>query len=201
MSWPPVEYLFAQTLEGWYPQQTFQGPDAEAIVVLSAGMEGAQVERPFPLPDAVTFERTQLAAWLHTHWKPLPVLASGGHNEKGLPLFPLMRESLLRAGVPETMIWTEERSQNTHENAAYSSRLLKERGINRIVLVVEARSMLRAEGCFRKEGMIVVPAPSSSRKDRSLAQELLPSWKAIRDNETTLHELVGLGWYWLRGWI
>jgi uncharacterized SAM-binding protein YcdF (DUF218 family) len=113
-----------------------------------------------------------------------------------------MRQLLEGAGVPETMIWTEELSRNTHEDALYGAAILRKHGIQRIALVVDAQSMPRAEACFRKQGIEVVPAPCDFHVfGRPLSEEFLPNWNAVRRNERTLHEVLGLGWYWLRGWI
>jgi len=50
--------------------------------------------------------------------------------------------------------------------------------------------MPRPAACFRKEGLIVVPAPSYCRDSRAFPQEFMPSWKAIYHNEVTMHEVV-----------
>jgi uncharacterized SAM-binding protein YcdF (DUF218 family) len=99
------------------------------------------------------------------------------------------------------MIWTERHSRSTHENAAYGAAILREHGIDTILLVTEAKDMLRAERCFRKEGLAVIPYPIAFRSIGPTLDELMPSWKAIDRNERTLHETLGLGWYWLHGWI
>jgi uncharacterized SAM-binding protein YcdF (DUF218 family) len=103
--------------------------------------------------------------------------------------------------VPDEAIWTEEQSRSTHEDAVLGAEILRRHGIGRIALVVDAQSMPRAEACFRKEGMIVIPAPSEFREFEYSLDEFLPSWKAIKRNEVTLHEAAGLAWYWLRRWI
>ena len=113
----------------------------------------------------------------------------------------LLVEMLERYGIPETLIWTEERSRSTHENALYGAEVLRRHGIDTIALVVEAQSMLRAEASFRKQGITVAPAASDYREWGTLSEELMPSWKAIQRNEITLHETLGLAWYWMRGWI
>jgi len=64
--------------------------------------------------------------------------------------------------------------------------------------VVDTRSMLRAEACFRKQGIQVVPA-ATSLKDRRLADEWMPDAEVILRNELTLHESLGMVWYWMRG--
>src|SRR5207245_2704309 len=108
---------------------------------------------------------------------------------------------LQQAGVPEAMIWIEDRSSSTHENAAFGAPILRKHGVARIALVVEAQAMPRAEACFRHEGLVVIPAPCEFREFGSPLEEYLPSWKAISRNEATLHEALGLAWYRLRGWI
>jgi uncharacterized SAM-binding protein YcdF (DUF218 family) len=130
------------------------------------------------------------------------VLACGGPERKRqLPAAAGMREVLQKEGVPETLIWTEERSHSTYENAVFGANILRSHGIDTIALVVEARSMPRAEACFRKQGIRVVPAPCEFREFERGLDEFIPSWKAIQSNEQTLHEALGFTWYWLRGWI
>ena len=112
-----------------------------------------------------------------------------------------MRELLLGARLPDEMIWSENRSRSTHENALFSAEILRRRGVRRVVLVVDARSMSRAAACFRREGIEVVPAPSRFRYISANLDDWLPGWKAVQGNEMTLHETLGLLWYRLRGWI
>ena len=201
LSLPAADWLFSRHLEAWYPERPFSGGSAEAIVVLSGSVDPPRRGRPYALPDPEMFERCQFAAWLYKHWRQAPVLASGGIGPKGTVFSDTMRDLLEQAGVPESAIWTEGRSRNTHENAVYSAEVLREHGISTVVLVVDAQSMLRAELCFRKQGLTVAPAPSDWTTLGPLSRALMPSWRAIYRNEITLHETLGLGWYWLRGWI
>jgi uncharacterized SAM-binding protein YcdF (DUF218 family) len=202
ISWPPIDWLLSRPLEMWYPIRAYPPTPAEAIVVLGSAVERPVVERPYPSPDDQTFQRAAFAAWLHKHWKPVPVLACGGPQEAGLhPISETIRTLLEQAGVPGEKIWMEERSQNTHENAVFGAEVLRLHGVRAVALVVDASSMLRAEACFRKAGISVVAAPSDFREFGPLRAELLPNWQAIRHNETTLHELLGLAWYRLHNWI
>jgi len=201
VGWPPVEWLLSRPLEIWYPVRPYQPTPAQAIVVLSAAVDPPHFERPYSLPDLETYRRCEYAAWIYSHKQALPVLASGGPALEGGPAYAAtMRDSLLRSGVPDKMIWTEEHSHNTHENALYSARVLRKYGISSVVLVVDARSMVRAAACFRKLNFTIIPAPSSYREWGPLQEEWMPSWKAVRGNELTLHETLGLLWYRLRGW-
>lgn len=198
LSWPPVDWLLSRPLEASYPIQPFPSKPAQVIVVLSSSVDAPRSERPYALVDKDTFSRCEFAAWLHRNWKSLPVLACGGGRP---PVSAAMRELLQRAGVPDSMILTEERSRSTHENAVYGTEILRKHGFTVIALVVEAYAMPRAEACFRRQGMDVAPAPSSFRTLGHVTDELLPTWKAIGRNEGTLHEVLGLAWYKLRGRI
>ena len=201
LSWPPVDWLCSRPLEAEYPVRPFQAAAGiEAIVVLGSAVEPPLYERPYPLPDKDTFSRCEHAAWIYRQFGPRPVVVcEGRQTTTGRP--GMMRELLRRAGVADQMIWVENESRSTHENASYGARILREHGLKRIALVVEAQSMRRAAACFRKEGIDVTPAPSEFRTLGALSEELLPHWRAVRRNETTLHELLGLVWYRLRGWI
>ena len=90
---------------------------------------------------------------------------------------------------------------STHQNALFGAEILKRHGIRRVAVVVDAKSMPRAEACFRKQDITVAPAPSSFTQLGRNTDDLLPGWSAIRRNEETLHETLGLAWYCLRGWI
>jgi uncharacterized SAM-binding protein YcdF (DUF218 family) len=202
VSWPPVDWLLSRHLEAWYSPVRVPVESAQAIVVLGSSTEPLEYDPSHSLPDQDTYERCEYAAWLRAHSHPGPVLACGGKPKRGKqPVSDTMRQLLERAGVPESMIWTEDRSRSTHENAVYGAAILKTHGIGTIVLVTEATDMLRAERCFRKEGLTVVPAPFAFRQLGPASEELMPGWKAVARNERTLHETLGLAWYWLRGWI
>jgi uncharacterized SAM-binding protein YcdF (DUF218 family) len=199
LSWPPIDWLVALPLEARYSGRLLPASPAQAIVVLLSTVRMPRPDRPYALLDQQTYERCVYAAWLYQHWKPLPVLVCGG--PQGRLTSSTMRETLERSGVPQTLIWTEERSRSTHENAVYGAEMLLSHGITSIALVVDAQSMRRAEASFQKQGITVVPAVSGYRERGSLSEELIPTWKSIQRNEVTLHETLGLAWYWMRGWI
>jgi uncharacterized SAM-binding protein YcdF (DUF218 family) len=113
-----------------------------------------------------------------------------------------MANVLEEAGVPASMIWQEDNSSSTYENALFSARILRQKGIHRIALVTEAYHMFRARKCFEKQGLAVVPAACCFRSDVGWSIEtLLPSSQAIEWNGDVVHESAGLLWYYLRGWI
>ena len=200
--WPPVEWLLSRPLEARYPVRPFRAtPGLQAIVVFASGVLPPTLERPFPQADHETLKRCAYAAWVYRQTGPLPVLACGGRAGNHSPPFAVtMRELLRQAGIPENMIWTEEESRSTFENARFGAKILRSHQIDRVALVVDGRSMPRAAAALEKQGIRVSPAPSQLRQWDGL-RELLPGWQAVRGNEDTLHETLGLIWYRLRGRI
>jgi uncharacterized SAM-binding protein YcdF (DUF218 family) len=194
--------LFAFPLEGWYDKDNPvpQG-EAEAIVILSGYVSPALPNRPYSYVGYDTYVRLQHGLWLYRNWKALPILVTGGSFDEHPPHAEAMRRVLETEGIPADQIWTEGRSQSTHENAAYSTEILKERGITRVALVVEASSMLRASRSFEKAGLTVVPAPFRFAQLTWEITDVVPDWRAVSLNAETVHELGGLVWYWMRGRI
>ena len=202
LSWPPAAWVLSRPLEGQYQPQAFPSGEASAIVVLSGNVKPPLPERPVPLADCDLYERCHYAAWLYKNWRNLPVLACGGVGPQGGEAFSVTMQKVLEAeGVPESQIGIEAKSRSTHENAAYAAEVLKGRGIGRVVLVTEASHMPRAERCFRKQGLYVVPAPCCFFHVQLDGEHFIPGWRAIERNELALHEFVGLIWYRMRGWL
>jgi uncharacterized SAM-binding protein YcdF (DUF218 family) len=169
--------------------------------VFASSVDPKRSERPYAQAGFETLERCAYAAWLYRQIGPVPVLACGGRARSDSPSFAVtMRDLLRQAGVPETMIWTEEESTSTFENGRFSAKILRSHQIDRVALVVDGRSMPRAAAVLEKAGIRVTPAPSRLRQWDGL-RELLPGWQAVRGNEDTLHETLGLLWYRLRGRI
>ncbi len=112
-----------------------------------------------------------------------------------------MRRMLEEQGIAPAKILTEVDSRSTYENAVYCARILQSRGINQVALVTDADSMLRAEKCFRKQGIRVTPAPCFFWDLRLVPGDLLPGWQGIYRSEILAHKGLGLVWYGLRGRI
>jgi uncharacterized SAM-binding protein YcdF (DUF218 family) len=194
-------WLFSRPLEVGYSTDPVLPGSAGAIVILSGTVHRPSVNRPYALAAEDTYERLQHGIWLFQHWKPLPILVCGGVLEAQEPFAATMKRILEMEGVPPGSIWLEDRSRSTHENAENGTRILREHGVSRIVLVVEATSMPRAAASFRKAGVEVIPAPIRFTGLNYDLTDLVPNWRAIALNEETLHEYVGILWYRIHGWI
>lgn len=206
LSWPPFTWLALQVFERPFPHTVDASRNPQAIVVLASGIQYPTVPGlPVARLGSDTFERCQYGAYLYRRFGNLPVLVTGKGNltDSGTPPYArLMKEALQKEGVPQDMIWQESGSHTTHENAAYSADLLRQRGISRIVLVTDAYHMRRADLSFRKEGLDVIPAACAYRSMGIWhLSNLAPTWEALGFNEDLMHEMLGLVWYKLHGWV
>ena len=85
---------------------------------------------------------------------PLLVLSGGGSGP--VSEASIMRDLARAAGVPEPALLCEPHSRNTVENAVNTSRLLRERGLTRVILVSDQAHLPRAALLFRLVGLEVV---------------------------------------------
>jgi uncharacterized SAM-binding protein YcdF (DUF218 family) len=205
ISWQPFARRLLRPYEDRFPPRAPPSGDEQAIVLISGAMEPRSPVTGEREVGQDTYARCLYAAWLYKHWRQLPVLASGGPERSkphGVPDALVMQKVLEEAGVPGSAIWCESRSLSTHENALYSAQILRSKGIQNIVLVTSAYQMLRADLCFRKEGLQVITAACDYHSFGAYRiQDLFPSWKGLQITETVLHETVGITWYWLHGWV
>jgi uncharacterized SAM-binding protein YcdF (DUF218 family) len=138
---------------------------AEAIVVLGCRLaaEGRPSER--------LRRRVALAVELYRAGAaPFLVLSGGGTGS--VAEAEIMRDLTRAAGVPQTALLCEPDSRNTVENAINSARLLRERGLARVILVSDRTHLPRAALLFRLAGLDVVGragVPAYSRRRTWLA--------------------------------
>ena len=112
-----------------------------------------------------------------------------------------MAAMLEQQGVPQSALRIESRSSNTYENAVYSSQMLANENLQRILLVTSPIHMLRATASFRKQGLEVIPAPArnSLSVNKSPAAAWWPQRSVLWISHHILHEYIGLGVYVLSG--
>lgn len=175
---------------------------AGAIVVLGCGRNAAAPEYGGDVPAACTLVRLRYGVRLHAK-TGLPLLVSGGRVWNESQSESALMAKTLRRDFGISPNWVEGRSRNTWENALYSAGMLKEAGIDSILLVTYALHMKRAAWSFRQMGITVTPAPTyfQSRSGRSPSWlNWLPSAKAMLLTHDAVREMIGMEWYrWKEG--
>lgn len=208
-------YSLARSLEWQYlPQKTV--PQADVIVVLGGGTESAQYPRPTVELNSAG-DRVLYAARLYKEGRAPAILVSGGNivwlGGRSMTPAQEMAEILRMMDIPEEDIWLQPSSQNTQEDAAFSAQMLREKGVERVLLVTSAMHMPRSVALFRHLGIEVIPTPTDytvtqagwenmlSFDPQAFLVNLLPNASSLSLSTNALKEYLGLFVYGLRGWL
>lgn len=210
-----ISFQLARSLE-WRYLPLEPVPQADAIVVLGGGTESGQYPRPSVEVNGAG-DRILYAARLYKEGTAPVILVSGGnitwYNGRTMTPAAEMQELLALVGVPEEAVWMQDRSQNTNEDALYSTQMLQERGAQRVLLVTSAMHMPRSVALFRHYGIEVIPAPTdytttqagwenlTSGEIESLLVNLLPNTGSLSLTTSVMKEYLGMIVYRLRGWM
>jgi uncharacterized SAM-binding protein YcdF (DUF218 family) len=138
------------------------------------------------------------------------IIISSGSGLMQLPSFResyLIKKYLVGIGLPAGDILVETRSRNTYENAVETGLLLDElygsRSAHQFLLITSASHMRRAVGCFRKQGIDVIPYSTTKRavKGKQIfdIEMILPNPAALWQWKTVNHEIAGIVVYRLTG--
>ena len=116
--------------------------------------------------ETLTMRRQADRIWqainLYKANKVKKILISGNHgyiSDRGLNEAKQFKSVLVNWGFDEKNILTEEKSKNTHENAAMSTAYLQQNypELKSVILVTSGMHMKRSLSCFENEGLICTP--------------------------------------------
>lgn len=208
-------YTLARSLE-WQYLPLAEVPQAEVIVVLGGGTESKQYPRPMTEVNSAG-DRVLYAASLYKQGKAPVILLSGGNITwlDGRSTTPAdeMSDLLQLMNIPPEAMWLQSASENTHDDAELSAAMLKEKGVQQVLLVTSAIHMPRAMALFRHVGIQAIPAPVdftvtqagldglASLDPQSFLVNLLPNASSLGLTTNAMKEYMGLLVYWLRGWL
>ena len=169
-----------------------------AIVVLGGGGKGLSPEYGVSDLNSYGFERLRYGVWLSRETS-LPLAFSGGTGHGG----PGPSEAEIAARIAKLefghpLRWIETQSRDTNENAMRTLPLLKEHGVEHVVLVTHGFHMRRALAAFERAShrtsipMSVTAAPMGTQSSyRMHARDWLPSRAGFDMVNMTLHEWLG----------
>lgn len=168
-------------------------PDAQAIVVLSAGKTEA-LEFGGEVVTGMALERLRYAVWLQRRVSR-PILLTGFTSSR-------MAEAMRKWFGAEAR-WVENESRNTHEHAVRCAGLLRDADIDRIYLVTHFWHMPRAVAAFRQiDGLEIVPAPlgfgDGDERQWHNPRWIMPGTGHLYTSALALHEWIGRLWYRIR---
>ena len=175
-----------------------RGKQPVAIVVLGGGMHPLAPEYGVSGLTARSVERLRYGLWLSRE-TGAPVAFSGGvgwaETGSATPEAQIAaRIASQEFGRP--LKWLEDQSRDTRDNAARSVGLLKQAGIEHVVLVTHGWHMPRARRAFEQAAagaMRIEPAPVGLvPRQPPTVLAWLPSGEGAMEVRYVLHELLGL---------
>lgn len=191
-------------LESLFPAiKSEDAPNVDAIVVL--GGTTAKMLPPRLEAEELYGARLQAAIRLFRAGKAKTIIVTGGPYRVATDTYRSeaqdMCEVLVGLGVPRDSIVMEPNSRNTYENAVFTADLLRERSAKRVLLVTSALHLPRATALFQKQGVDVIPIPSSFLRGPGAGPifDLKPDVGNLHDSESAIKEYVGRIVYWLLG--
>jgi uncharacterized SAM-binding protein YcdF (DUF218 family) len=201
---PAIAWLALGTLEWQYPPSSDVPDSAAPLVVLAGAIRAADDGSDNAQLADDSLVRCVHAATLYRRGPRRLIILSGGKvdaSRSGPSLARVMHDFMRTMGIPEADLLMEDRSRTTYENAVETAKHLRERKVQRIVLVTEAVHLLRADLCFRKLGFRVTPVGCNYQATTFdwLPIDFLPSPKAAVNIDRVAHEWLGLIWYRLQG--
>ena len=109
---------------------------ADAIVAVSGG------DTPARAAEAISLYKNG--------WAPLIIFSGAAQDQSGPSNALAMQRQAIEAGVPESSVSIEEDSRTTAENAEKTRSLLKQKNIQKVILVTSAYHQRRASLEFQK---------------------------------------------------
>jgi uncharacterized SAM-binding protein YcdF (DUF218 family) len=152
-----------------------------------------------------TADRFIQAVKLYKLGKIKHILINGGNGKADKMSFregAWVKGELITMGIPDSVIFVEDRSNNTSDNAVNAKQILDSLQLKPpFLLITSAHHVPRASLLYRNAGIPTVPFPCgyvAGRGDFSF-MSLLPKPSVLFGWDTYLKESAGYFWYYLRG--
>ncbi len=185
LSSTPVANALLAPLEKYSLNET---TSPKAIVVLAGGAN----KNDFFTAYADAFKREVYAFYLSKETK-LPIVFSGNGLQDESKLAKQDFEKLSWMSGYKPVIYYENESLNTEQNAQLTAKLFDELHKTKdIILVTSAYHMKRASFWFKKYSFRIVTKPINKLIESKQAFEYLPKMRALENSYRAIHEYFGL---------
>jgi uncharacterized SAM-binding protein YcdF (DUF218 family) len=200
-----VELLVAGIGHGFRPIETREDArGADVVVVLSGGGESyREAGVVVAFPSRTTILRALEGARVFRAIGARLVVASGGIVYPEINLRPeseMLRETLMKAGVPEARIVEENGSRTTRDQARLVAAMLAREGTRKVVLVTSPTHLPRSMAVFRAAGLDPVPAAAPLVSDQMPPLSwVIPNYGALYLSDAAVYDYAATIYYWLTG--
>ena len=191
----PVLNVLLRPLETSYPVPSAKIiGEPSAIIVLSSGAYNRHTL------DRDSFNRLFEGFKLYKKYH-IPVILSGGYATSTFSVARIMRNVLLEMGVKKSYVITEDKSNDTYQNALYVLKICERRNFRRVILVTSAYHMPRAMFLFDnyKGGIRIIPYPTDFKTDKHYnIYGYIPQLGSLIISEEAIHEYIGYFYYYIK---
>jgi uncharacterized SAM-binding protein YcdF (DUF218 family) len=201
-------FLAGEVMRAWEVPAVAEDdlPVYDAGIVLSGMMTYDVALKKYQFMQAT--DRLLQALELYKKGKIKKIVFTGGSGSLTFTYIKegrLIRNFLLRLGIPDKDLIIESESNNTRENAMFTKPILdKEIPGGKFLLITSAFHMRRSIGCFEKAGIHVTPYSTDRRSGPRkfvLDHMFIPNMDALEQWETVIHEMTGYIIYKIAGYI
>lgn len=198
-----AEYIIGQWQYPLIPYKKLEHHDIALTLGGGASYRKSDPDRVFLNPSA---DRVMQPVELYKLGKVNTIFYSGGAGSLTAPKISEAREvkklyKILE--LPDSVLYFEESSRNTNENAAFSAIALKEKFSGKSVLLITSPlHMKRSMECFEKQGIKCTPFPISIisyEVPPTFDYYIIPDIEALNLWHEFLHEFFGWVSYKLMG--
>lgn len=191
------QWLFNWYVKRWQPEPVAINPALQYSCGIVAGGFASPDEHANGYFNS-SADRFIQAVKLYKAGEIKHLLISGGNgktNEKSFQEAAWVKGELLAFGVPDSVIFIEDKSNNTKENAINSKMILDSLHLRPpYLLITSAFHMPRAALMFRKAGVAVDPFPCNytAGRGKSTTSDLIPWPSNLLNWDLYLKEAVGV---------
>lgn len=179
----------------------------DAIVVLGAGVVSYALHgQAATIPDRQTvFNAFEGARLFRALPGPLPVVASGGVVSTRFQREPeaaVIRDLLIRAGVPSDRVMLETSSRTTYEQAVHVAPIVKQQHWEHVFLVAPSVQMPRAVASFAQQGVVPLPVEAPFSGDAAEGERpsrWVPNGDALAASQRAVYDYFARLYYLMRG--
>ena len=171
-----------------YLEVTPEIEKADAIILLSSGYYTEDTL------DQNSFQRMMYAMSLYREGYAKKIIVCGGvikHGES--PISVIIKKTMVKLGIDENDIITEESSQNTFENIANSIPIMSSMNFKKTLLVTSSSHMFRSLAICKKNAVDVYPAPVPCYE-----KDVKHILTRIRLMPEILREYLAIAYYWFQ---
>ena len=186
-------FIFNEVNRRWEvpPVELNQIKDHDYVIVLGGFSAYDTLYHKFRLTNAG--DRIWQTLQVYYQKKARKIFISGGSGKllhQELTEADKVKGYLVSIHIPEKDIIIEPTSRNTHENAMNSAAWLKKHDpAAKCILITSAAHMPRALGCFKKEGLVVIPYSAdwhAHPKSYDFDEVVVPTMYAAPTASTTM---------------